>query len=347
MTPKNELPKSYGIHDLLTVRTNTQLPIPEYFGGRAASGEVELEIHEGRSFPFEPPPYARRLASHRYWYDDGTLTVAYPTTPSGKPIAVRLEALHEARTKLHYTPAFRRMVDFAQLVEGLLTMKLLDAGIALIHAGGLVTDGRATVLASMGRMGKTSTILSVLSANPDAAFMGDNVILVDRDSHAHAWPATVGIFPGTAVPESRIPPQTRRRIMAKRLVAKSDRLVALLLHKLSVDLSESVDPNHLTEIVDEAPIGHLYILNGGRERAKERGLSVSPAVAKIATATDMELDPANYYLSLYAFAGDRPALHPARVKFRREEILEEALADISIQEIFGADVSSYADRIQL
>jgi len=338
---------TYRIHDLLTVHTNTSLPIPSYFVTEADLPPPELSVHETTEFDSTPPSYARRLASHHYWFDDGTLTVSYPSTPAGNPVAVQISDLHRTETTLRYTPAFRQSVDFGELFEGILTVKLIDADVALVHAGALADGDRATLLTSMGRMGKTSTILSILSTTDDVGFLGDNIILVDPDGWAYAWPATVGVFPGTAVSDEYLPSSERLRVKCKRILANSDLLVALLLHKFSRDLSESIEPTEFARIMPQASIERIFVLNGGRLPTSDRNLSTSDLSAKVATGTDMELDPQNYYLSLYAFAGDAQSVHPTQIKRRREDLIKQAFAEVERCELFASDVSGYADRIDL
>lgn len=342
------LTESYDIHGSLAVRGNVELPIPDYFTEEEPTNRRTLVVEERRDLDTTVPPHARRLASHRFWFDDGTLTVRYPSIPFGTAPVVRLEGLGAEVTRLTFTPRFRSNADFKGLFEGVLTTKLLDAGLALVHAGAVVGGRGATILASMGRMGKTSTLLTLLAEDPDLGFMGDNVLLLDDAGTVYAWPATLGVFPGTAVTDDRLPKSSRLRVRIKRLVARSDLASATLLHKFSVDLSEAVSPEDLAdEIVDTAPLDRLFVLNGGRPtgQGRRRSLDADGAAAKIATGTDMELDPDDYYLSLYSFVGDDRSVHPVRVKDRRREILLSALDDGRSQELFADDVEDYVSLI--
>lgn len=336
----------YDVHGLLDIQTNTDVPVPEYFAADAGSNDRLLEIVERPQLDPTIPEYARRLASHKYWFEDEALSVRYPSTPLGKQIAVRIEGLNSDVTRLTYTPGFRENADFEGLFEGLLTTKLLDAGVVLIHAGAVVNDRGAIVLASMGRMGKTSTLLNLLREDPSLGFMGDNVVLVDRGGTAYCWPATLGVFPGTAVADEQLPGAKQLRVKAKRFVARSDLVSAALLHRFSIDLVEPIRPEAVAEeIVDEAPIGRLIVLNGGRGVTGHHTLKAPVATVKIATGTDMELDPSDYYLSLYAFSADEEAIHPSVVKERRASLLQEALEELEIEEIFAAEVGGYTEMI--
>lgn len=323
-----------------------EVSIPSYFKSEETKSEHIIEVEERQNLNTEVPSFARRLASHHYWYNDGSLTVRYPTTPTGKPMAVQINGLTENVTRLVYTPAFRQNTDFQALFEGMLTMKLLDAGVALIHAGAVVNSGSATVLTSMGRMGKTSSLLTLLSEDSGQGFMGDNILLLDSRGTVYSWPATLGVFPGTAIADEQLPESTRLRVMVKRLIAKSNLLSAALLHKFSIDLSENLAPEAVSdELVDEAPISRIYLLNGGRLDREGRTLTHTEAAAKIATGTDMELNPQNYYLSLYAFAADSERIHPSVVKRRRETIIRNAVEDVKVKELFANSVSGYVDSI--
>lgn len=338
---------TYDVHGVLTVKTNGDLPIPSFLEG---DGDASRELHVERRdrIPVPGRSWGRRLASHRYWVDDGTLTVSYPSSPTGQQVRMRLSGLPDQRTRLEYTPKFRSMVDFSGLFEGLLTRKLLDAGVALIHAGAVVVDGEATVLASMGRMGKTSTILSLLATENDLGFMSDNLLLVDADGRAYAWPATLGVYPGTAVDPDAFDRKTSRRMRVRRLVARSDLLAAGLLHVLGQDLSVDVPPEAVAdEITSAASIRRIYLLNGGTRTSEARVLARDATVQKLATGTDMELDPDDYYLSLYAFTGEHAHLHPTAVKSARTNILESAVDELQVVELRADGPGEYVGGIDL
>lgn len=338
--------ETYDIHGLLTVRSNARLPIPAYFETAKTTGDRILEVVEDESLSPTIPPYARRLATHHYWFENETLTVTYPSPPFGGRLVVKLSGLGSANVRLSYTPAFRSNTDFDGLLEGILTTAFLDAGIALIHAGAVVDASGSTVLASMGRMGKTSTLLSLLRSDPGLGFMGDNILLLDESGQVYSWPATLGVFPGTAVADEQLPDATRLRVRLKRLLARSDIVSAALLHKFGVDLSENLHPDAVADhIVDSAPIDRFYLLNGGRPDVDSRVVDTDTATAKIATGTDMELDPADYYLSLYSFVADDESVHPAVVKERRRGILTASLAGLTVRELFADDVAGYTKLI--
>lgn len=338
--------ETYDIHDLVSVRTNADVPIPDAFRGGTGDADRVIEIERRSAWSPSPPSRARRLASHRFWVDGDTLTVRYPSTPTRSPVALQIAGLGTDRARIVFTPAFRDQSGIDDIVEGVLTTALLDAGVALIHAGAVVEDGRATVLTSMGRMGKTSTILTLLRESPGLGFMGDNVLLVDRPGSVYSWPATLGVFPGTAVEDTQLPEEIRRRVRLKRWIGRPELLSAALLHAFSIDLSENVSPSAVADrVVDHAPIDRMFVLNGGRT-AETRTLATDDATARIATGTDMELDPTEYHLSLYAFAAGDRQVHPAVLKERRAALLAEALADVSVRELFADGVAGYVEAVQ-
>ncbi|WP_251328608.1 hypothetical protein [Haloplanus pelagicus] len=331
---------TYRIHDFLTVETNVDLQIPEFHrvSPESALQEPRLRIEETTDRSAVAPDEGAVA------FADGTLRLRPDGT--GSDAAISVSGLEADRTTIRWTPAFRRHHDYMSVYEGALTAKLLDRDVAVVHAAGIERDGNGLLLASMGRMGKTTTTLNVLDAVPSAGFLSDNLLFVDRSGTAYAYPATPVVFPGTKFDRRQLGPVERVALWGRRTVARSELGSALLLHRYGIDLSQSILAEEYAErVVASAPVSELVLLNGGRAGPSERTHTPASAVPKIATGTDMELEPGDDALSQYALRAGVPRIHASSIKRRRHELLVDALDSVPLSELFRNDIADYADAL--
>ena len=95
--------------------------------------------------------------------------------------AVRIE-LGE-RVLISVSPLVRRSphVLYTNCVEPVLRWHFAEHGIALVHAACVAVGDRAYLITARTDTGKTTTILKLLDAYPQAAFISDDLTLVAPD----------------------------------------------------------------------------------------------------------------------------------------------------------------------
>lgn len=332
--------ETYRLHDFLTIETNVDLQIPDFHHTTDESdlpSNVLRVIETADGSTLKPDSGAVE-------FDDGTLRMC----PDGveQEAAISISGLDSNQTVIRWTPTFRRKYDYMSVYEGALSIRLLDRNVAVVHAAGIEYEGRCLVLPSMGRMGKTTTILNVLNKVPEAGFLSDNLLLVDRSGDAYAYPATPVVFPGTAFDDRDLSLTERLSLLGRQTVARSDLLSALLLHRYDVDLSQSVFANEYAgRTVPSAPIDEVVVLNGARSNSQNRDHSTESVVAKIATGTDMELDPDDRFLEAYATRSSAERIHPVSVRERRRDVLLSALETVPCSELFRNDITEYTSEL--
>ena len=162
----------YDIHGLVTVDSEVVLPELARFrvAELAAPPSIRVEIAPLRTI-------AQLGYSAR---EDGVEVITYrEPVPGG--FAVRVE-LGE-RVVVSASPLVRRSphVLYTNCVEPVLRWHFAEHGIALVHAACVAVGERAYLITARTDTGKTTTILKLLDAYPQAAFISDDLTLVAPD----------------------------------------------------------------------------------------------------------------------------------------------------------------------
>lgn len=332
---------AYGVANRLAVHTNvaSDIHVPMSLKGRSLQTKNVMRVEEVDEIAFPPSEPTRRLADHRVAHSADSLTVRYPTDPLGRRIEMRLSNLLETgTTELTFTAGFKRHADLGHLFESALTATLLNAGLTPIHAAGFVIDGETIALTSIGRMGKTSTVLSI-AENIDE-YLGDNILFLDAEGNVYAWPTAIGIYPGTAAGSQFLQGEQLKRYKRKQRIGNHELLAAGLKKLFGYHLVEHIDPSVVAPIATESTVDQLYVLNSGRDGYSTLGQS--EAVRKLITGTDIELAPDSYFIRLFDFFQERGL----ELYERRREILESAVDEIELAELSATGSSEYAEIIR-
>lgn len=332
---------AYGVANRLAIHTNvaSNIHVPTALKGINLQTKNVIRVEEVDQIAFPPSEPTRRLADHRVAHSTDSLTVRYPTDPLGRRIEMRLSNLLEAgTTELTFTAGFKHHADLGHLFESALTATLLNAGLAPIHAAGFVIDGETIALTSIGRMGKTSTVLSVSEKIDE--YLGDNILFLDAEGNVYAWPTPIGIYPGTAAGSQFLQGEQLKRYKRKQRIGNHELLAAGLKKLFGYHLVEHIEPSVIAPIVTESTVDELYVLNSGRDGYSTLGQS--EAVRKLITGTDIELSPDSYFIRLFDFFQDRGI----ELYERRREILVSAVDKIELAEFSASNAAGYADMLR-
>jgi dolichol-phosphate mannosyltransferase len=213
----------YDIHGLATVDSDVVLPELARFRVSALS---------------EPPSIRVTVASlgrisrlGQSVREDGVEVITYrEAVPGG--FAVRLEM--GERVLISVSPLVRRSphVLYTNCVEPVLRWHFAEHGIALVHAACVAVDDRAFLITARTDTGKTTTILRLLDAYPQAAFISDDLTLVGPDGTVASYPKPLTISQHT-LHAVRTPNLTRRQsiglVVQARLHSREGRSIGMLL----------------------------------------------------------------------------------------------------------------------
>lgn len=279
----------YDIHGLLTVETDLDIQIPDYFAVDAVS-RPDVWIRENEVDL--PPRDGKRCGVFRYWADYGRLTVDYKT-----PVRTARFVIKDMET-LFYTPAMAAHGDVHTVARTLYELAWIRAGYSLVHAAALDLDGRGVLVTAPPDSGKTSTVLSQLNGD-GTRLLADDHTLLTADGTALSYPRPVNISPftltGGAVEPSDGPIQRVKRGMAR---SRGEMLFA----SLGIEMGErkQVPTDLLTDSVD---IDTVVVLSAGNDGVE--AITSDTAANQVMLSTMDGMDPFGHYsIPLYAHEFD-------------------------------------------
>jgi len=97
-----------------------------------------------------------------------------------------------------------------EIIDPLAEYRLLSVGSSLVHASGLNRSGRTVLLAGTGGVGKSTSLLSAMSSDTSLAYIGDDMVVVDRDGTVYRHPKRIQVYAYNVGGN----PKVRRRVLA-------------------------------------------------------------------------------------------------------------------------------------
>ena len=280
----------YSIHGLLTVATNTDIPVPSYFEIKRPVKKPDMVVLQ-RQLKFRRSERDMIMRTNYYfWRDETGLFIDYDTKDMklairdifGKP---EIECTNNLRK-------FSTQESWDSLIYAIIWLNLIKRRHTIIHAGSLSYLGRdGVIIGAPADTGKTSTVLSLL-ATKKFGFMSDDATLVGG-GNVYAYPEKVKVSPHTLTGNLQVKSWKRRLFKSRILELASERF-------LKMNLTDFYKvPNEL--VVDKCLIKKVFVLAGYGEGKQVREIDGKLA-ARILFISSAEMSTlVHRYLELYYY----------------------------------------------
>jgi len=328
----------YSLHDILKIKTNTETPIPDYFKKEEIEEDFEPDIEiSQQDLKFDrPEERKKRSGAFFYWTENKALFIDYELPFLNAKLVI--DDL-EGKTKIKFTKAFDKFGKISQLIEAILSIKLVQKGYAIVHSGCLnYNQGDAILFTALRDTGKTSTILSLLDGK-DFRFMSDDLTIMSKSGEVYSYPRKVNISPYT-LSGSVISPNNNLTTRIKRRLANSrfEILFGDILHIAMGDRKEV--PRDLIE--DKGLIKKIFVIGGGKDEIRK--IDNEEAARKILINTLELFNPFRVYsLNFYYHIFD---FNIFDIFDKQRKIVEDAVKDVECFEITSNRVEKYPEMIK-
>ena len=325
----------YSIHDILTVRSNTDIPVPDWFRVSASStSHPDIVVEKGPVDPGIDRSEMTRSGMFFFGTSGDSLVIDYMLPIVDVTLVIEDLA---GETTIRYTSSYERFGSVGVLFNTVLQFKLIQRGYTFVHAGSVRSGQSGTLLVGMRNTGKTSVVLSLVDGT-ETEYLSDDLTIVDRSGTAYCYPTPVEISPFTLTGDL----MTYTGSTLQRWLARRQILSLLAQEFIGYELSEQKRvPEHA--IGATSPITEIAILGeNGSERVKK--LSTEKAVNRLLMSTTELLDPFRIYsINFFSFYLD---FDTADLFAKEREIIAEALDSAECYEVHAPSVEGYSNLLQ-
>lgn len=320
---------AYSIHDIISVRSNTALPVPDRFRLDPSSvSSPDIVVEKGSINADIDRQEMTRSGMFYFGTVDDALVIDYMLPMVD--VTLLIKDLGE-KTIIRYTPSYERFGSVGLLFNTILQFKLIQQDHVLVHAGCVGTDAAGTLVAGMRNTGKTSTILSLVDA--ETKFLSDDLTILGRDGTAYCYPTPVEISPFTLTGEVL----TYTGSVIQQWVARQQILSLLIQEFIGYELSEKkqIPDKYITERTRITKVGILGE-NGPREATE---IPTEAATNRLLMSTAELLDPFRIYsLNFFSFYLDYST---ADLFTQGKDIINDAIENAACYELHAESVEGY------
>lgn len=321
----------YEINDLLSVKTEVDVPIPDYYAVAEASGELDVVLAVGELPPFEPSN-PRRIGS-RYQWESSTETLYLDwNVPLDLRASISGLGRPDEQTVVKMTEQYHKRGSIGSLFRSLLVTELHTLDCTLIHGGCVSRTNGGAVITGWDDMGKTSTCLS-MHDRAGFSFMGDDAVILGADGRAHAWDSLVGISPYTSTGNIPMSMKKRARVLVKRAAKAVPGLGVLHSSREQIDVTDVIDPQVCRPET-------VFFLEGGDDGPRE--ITTPEGARRLVETSNADKSLVTHdAIKTYGYLHERIS----GVFETRRRIIETALAELNIVELCSENKDDYPDWI--
>lgn len=327
--------KYYSIHDIIGIKTNMDLPIPDYFKTKKKLSDPDIEVLL-KNLRFSRPKGNEMLrCDYYFWKKKTTLFFDYDLLNGRLQMS---DILGGAR--IVCTRNFKRFcsdIGWKNLLETIILIKLIQKGSTFIQSGCLSYLGKYAVLISgLPDLGKTSTVLSLLDGKK-FRFMSDDLTIIKKDGSAYSYPREANVSAHTSTGYLPHPQGYLKRKLFK------SRAISLFTEKIlrRATTRRMKIPDEL--INDKSPIEKIFLLGGYEKSGTIKRISKKEAIKAIMTSTIASESPIHGSLDLYCYSF---GIDLFDVLKKRREILENAIKNTECYRLAAPSVEKYPQMIR-
>jgi hypothetical protein len=326
----------YSIHDIVNIRTNVDLPVPEYFRVDLSdmSGPIDIDvIEESTLLPFsENEMY--RCSIFFMGHDEHRLAIDYRLPLLN--VKLLIENL-SGNTRISFTKGFKRFGDLTNLFNTVLLFKFIQSGHTFVHSGCISSGEDCHLISGMRDTGKTSTVLSIVDGR-DKKFMSDDLTIISGDGRAYSYPTSVGISPYTLTGKI----VDHKHPKWKKWIAKHQLLLFGLEAVVNFEISKRIDISEKF-ISKTGKINNVFLLRSSKDNRISK-IDSSVAVQKLLMTTTELIDPFRIYsLNFYSYY---TGFDSANIFELEKKIIEDAMTNSNCYEVCANDVDGFHRLIQ-
>jgi hypothetical protein len=231
---------NYNIHDLVSICSDKSLDtkyieLPDVFRVENLDDpDIRIRVQKINRKDYSN---GERVGDKFRWSDD------HIYLDWGAPSIVNLQAMikgaEQPKTELIFSPFFWRFGDAPYIIGSIISIHLLRHNVTPVHAACISIQGRNVLISGLSNMGKTSTILNLMSSSTDAQLYADDTLILGEDQ-IYSFPRAVGISPATDTGKIGLSNKNKATKIIRDRVLNAPVISTFLKNRGSIDLKQNI-----------------------------------------------------------------------------------------------------------
>ncbi len=327
----------YNIHNVLSIRSDKSLntkyiEIPDVF----LTDEIKEPNIVVKVCRIKPEHYlSGERVGDKYRWGENWLYLDW-----GLPSIVGLQAvikgLDQPMTELIFSPLFWKFGDVSYIIGATISIHLLRYDITPVHAACISFEGKNILITGLSNMGKTSTVLNLLSISPEAQLYGDDTVLFGND-RVYSFPRAVGISPKTDIGSIGLSGWQKLTKKVQDNLLRLPVFSAILGNRSSINVKQKMIDSCRPEI--------CYFLREGSPDIQELDKSTAVKLLYDTTQTLIHFRT-NAHHSICTYSYMKKDLDLFELEKKRRLIISNLLDNVECYEIFSNKKGGFAEIIR-
>ena len=268
---------NYNIHDLVTISSDRSLAIDNielpniFLVENIEDPNITIKVEQIDSDNFSS---GERIGD-KYRWNENTLYLNWGA-PSVFNLSSSIKGLGTNKVELTFSPLFWKFGDVSHIIGSTISIYLLRNEVTPVHAACISLGGENILISGLSNMGKTSTILNLLSHFPNSKLYADDTVILG-ERIAYSFPRDVGISPETDTGNIEMSGKNKFDKVLRDKVLKSPIISAFYSNRGSINLGQ--------DIIGTCCPDRCYFLKDGPLEIKELDYDVAAKLLFDSTQT--------------------------------------------------------------
>ncbi|MBP2029963.1 hypothetical protein J2755_000897 [Methanohalophilus levihalophilus] len=329
---------NYNIHGLVTICSDRSLAIdnielPDVFLVEDIEDpDIIIKIKE-----IDPKGFvsAERVGDKFRW--DGETLYLNWGAPSIFNLSAAIKGLECDKTELTFSPFFWKFGNVSHIIGSSISIHLLKHNVTPVHAACISLNGQDILISGLSNMGKTSTILNLLSHFPNSKLYADDTVILGENI-AYSFPREVGISPETDTGNIEMSSKSKFSKIFRDKVLKTPVISAFYNNRGSINLNQ--------DIIGTSYPNQCYFLRDGPLGISELDSKEAAKLLFDSTQTLTHFRANSHHsVATYSYImKSKMDLHEYEVE--RRSIVDNFFADVQCYEISSNKKGEFAQLIK-
>lgn len=325
---------NYNLHDLITICTDKSLDIseielPDIFRVENVDDpDITIKVQKINEKEF----INNERVGDKYRWGGNTLYLDWGV-PSILNMRALIRNLEQPKTELIFSPLFWKYGDVSRIIGSTISIHLLRHNVTPVHAACISVNGVNILISGLSNMGKTSTILNLLSNFDEAKLYADDTLILGDDV-VYSFPRDVGISPATDTGVIKLSNSTKIYKIVRDRLLNAPIISAFLKNRGSINLKQN--------IINTCKPDICYFLRDGPHNIQQLDNSVAAKLLFESTQTLVHYrTSAHHTINTYSYM-KKSDLDLFELEIKRRLIIENNIDKIDCYEISSNKKGEFA-----